>query len=528
MLLEKETFEKFHYNTSDLANGSRKKVVVQCDYCSRYYETTMKIYNTGRQKLPKDACKHCRFKKREETSLAKHGVKNSAQRKEVRQKIKDSKKYVDEQAALEKRRETCLEKYGAANIAQSDHSKDKYKQTCLEKYGVENASSFEEFKEKRKQTNKKRYGHEYYVASQDCQDRVEEKYGVKNIFQLEEVKEKSRQTCLDKYGKTHYMKVKENADESIKKTIETKRKNGQIHVHDGLSKVEWAKTTGLSRSYFSSLVNKYGWDYAINYDKSMTNIETIVHKYLTELNISFEYSQKLGKFYPDFIIPDHNLIIEVDGLFWHSDKAQKDNNYHINKRSEYIEMGFMPLFFREDEILNKLDIVKSIINNKLGISKRIFARKLTTNKLSPEESAVFFNENHLMGNGQGQTFALLDKDTPVCSIKMRRRKGDNWEVSRFCPKRGLNIVGGFSKLLKAFEREHTPNQIMTFIDKRYGSGEYLSGLGFSLDSCHKSFKWTNGQKTYHRMKFASNTGYEHGLNKIWDCGQARWTKVFGV
>lgn len=482
MLQNQETLEKFGYNTVDLANGSRKKVIIQCDYCESYYETTMKIYNVGRKKFPKDACKKCRFKKREEVSLERDGVKNSSQRKEVKQKIKDSKKYVDEQAALAKRRSTCLEKYGSANIAQSDYCKEKYKETCLEKYGVENVSSVDEFKEKRKKTNKERYGHEYYLGSQD----------------------------------------------RVEKSIKTKIENGQIQLHEGLNKKEWSQKLGLSHSHFSELVNKYGWDYAVSHEKQRTGIEQLIFDYLTELGIQFEYNKKLDRFYPDFLIPEHNLIIEVDGLFWHSDEVQKDDDYHVNKRSEYIKMGYTPLFFREDEILNKFDIVKSIISNKLGLSQRLFARKLTIGKLSKEDSAKFFNENHLMGNGQGQTFTLLDKDIPVCAIKMRRRKGDNWEVSRFCPKMGYSIVGGFSKLLKAFERECDPNQVMTFIDKRYGSGEYLSDLGFESQSCSKSFRWTDGQRSYHRMKFPSNTGYEHGLAKIWDCGQARWVKVFGV
>ena len=89
-----------------------------------------------------------------------------------------------------------------------------------------------------------------------------------------------------------------------------------------------------------------------------------------------------------------------------------------------------------------------------------------------------------------------------------------------------SIPGGFSKLLKAFELEHSPESIITFIDKRYGSGEYLANLDFSFKSCYKSFKWTDNQSTFHRMKFPSNTGYEHGMNKIWDCGQAKWVKSY--
>jgi hypothetical protein len=57
--------------------------------------------------------------------------------------------------------------------------------------------------------------------------------------------------------------------------------------------------------------------------------------------------------------------------------------------------------------------------------------------------------------------------------------------------------------------------------------DYLGDLGFVQKSCHLSFKWTNTRYTYHRMKFPSNTGYEQGMNKIWDCGQAKWVKYAG-
>ena len=65
---------------------------------------------------------------------------------------------------------------------------------------------------------------------------------------------------------------------------------------------------------------------------------------------------------------------------------------------------------------------------------------------------------------------------------------------------------------------------MTFIDKRYGLGGYLKDMGFKHMNESLSFKWTDFNETFHRMNFKGNTGYDHGLFKIWDCGQAKWEK----
>jgi len=531
MLLNEKTKTRFGYDAISLSKFSRKRIVSGCDYCKQDYETTMKIYSTGRDKFPKDCCKKCRVQKREEISMEKHGVANPFQRKDVKDKMKETslEKYGVEHPMMNKdiqakSKATCLEKYGVEFAAQSQEVQDKYKETCMERYGVENVSSVEEFKEKRKSTNKELYGNEYYVASESCRGRVKEKLGVDNVFQLEEVKEKSRQTCLEKYGEEYYMKVSENAKDVGERSLKTKTESGYIETHKGMNKTEWADKVGISKSYFSSLSNKYGWDYAVKYEKSMTNIETLVFNLLKDKGIDFQYNKKFDKFYPDFIIPEYKLIIETDGIFWHSDKIQSDDSYHIKKKRAYSDLGYNSLFFLEDELLNKFDIVKSIINNKLGISNTIFARKLKVGKMGSSLSNTYFEDNHLMGKGQGITYTLHDGKTVYCAMKVKRRKGDNWEISRFCPKTTHSIPGGFSRLLKAFELENTPDSVSTFIDKRYGSGEYLTKLGFSLESLYKSFKWTDNISTYHRMKFPSNTGYEQGMNKIWDCGQAKWVK----
>ena len=66
--------------------------------------------------------------------------------------------------------------------------------------------------------------------------------------------------------------------------------------------------------------------------------------------------------------------------------------------------------------------------------------------------------------------------------------------------------------------------LITFIDLRYGSGNYLANLGFIYQGAYPSFKWTDGKNTFNRMKFPGSSGYAQGCARLWDCGQAKWLK----
>jgi very-short-patch-repair endonuclease len=247
--------------------------------------------------------------------------------------------------------------------------------------------------------------------------------------------------------------------------------------------------------------------------KSVSSIEQKIALLLQKNNIEYTQHKKIGRYFPDFII--HDLVIECDGLFWHSDAVIQDRFYHAKKREFYISNGYRPLFFREDEIYNKINIIESIILNKLGLNQKIYARKCSIT----EGTREFFTHNHLMGPGRGKIIALTYNNVVVAALQYFKRNNIT-EIDRFCTLPNISVVGGFSKLVSKLE---TP--ISTFIDLRYGSGDYLSTLYFFPDTNYLSFRWCYGSKSYHRFKFKNNTGYEYNYNKIWDCGQAKYIRL---
>ena len=149
MLMPEKTFAKFGYLPSSLSNGSKKKVIVRCDYCDEILEKTYKTYCGSRKVVAKDACIKCRFKKREEISLCKHGVKNSAQRQEVRQKISSANaERLRSESFKEQYKTTCMGKYGVSHPTKNPEIHNKIKNIILDKYGVDNVSKVKHIKEK--------------------------------------------------------------------------------------------------------------------------------------------------------------------------------------------------------------------------------------------------------------------------------------------------------------------------------------------------------------------------------------------
>lgn len=93
-----------------------------------------------------------------------------------------------------------------------------------------------------------------------------------------------------------------------------------------------------------------------NNRSKMSYPEKIVYDWLTEKNIAFEHNKlirtKTITRYADFYLKDYNLIIEVDGEFWHNRKIEKDKK----KDFEAEEAGYTTLRIKAKErIIDRLN-----------------------------------------------------------------------------------------------------------------------------------------------------------------------------
>jgi very-short-patch-repair endonuclease len=72
----------------------------------------------------------------------------------------------------------------------------------------------------------------------------------------------------------------------------------------------------------------------------------------------------------DFYIPDKNLAIEVNGIYWHSEEMGKDKLYHLNKTIECEKKRVNLIHIFESEFQNNCDHVLQKIKYLLGLVKK--------------------------------------------------------------------------------------------------------------------------------------------------------------
>lgn len=528
MLRKDLTLEKFGYIPDDLSLGSKKLIIYQCDFCNLLFERSYFLYVRleNQSVIKKDACMGCR-----------HLKKNLDNFKEKINKTWEKKTKEELNIIKEKRAESIQEIHGCdpAELARRRN---------IKKYGVPFIPCTDEIKEKRKNTNIERFGtsnpNELPEIKQKIIDKNREKYGVDHFFQTEKVKEivkndkpanspaaqsKRIETNLEKYGT-------ENPQQNLEiqaKTKQTSIDRGHIKIYEGLTIKEWADKKDISASMVKYIVKYYGESALLKFEKSIgTDIEIFLREVLFEIGVEFEEFTKIENRKTDFQIKD--LIIEANGCYWHSE-MNRTKHYHEEKRKHYLANGYRSLFFYSDEIIVKSHIIKSIILNKLNmIQNKIYARKCKILELDTDAARSFIEQNHLMGyeHRLGKTYGLTFNNEIFCAMQVKR-KDSGIEIARFCNKNNSTVVGGFSKLLSFIQTQYNDiDKIITFIDLRYGTGDYLTKLGFVKESENISFKWTNFKLTFHRMQFDDESAYKSGLCKIWDCGQAKWIKQLKI
>lgn len=263
------------------------------------------------------------------------------------------------------------------------------------------------------------------------------------------------------------------------------------------------------------------------------------------------HSAMLYKIYEiDCYVPKKNFGVEYCGEYWHRYDENKQNKYyHRNKMRYAKEKGISLLTIFESEWLLKNDIVKSIIRNKLGQSKKIHARKTVCRSIGKTMAETFHENNHISGHTNSSiNLGLFHGETLVSVlslIKSRFDKNYQYEISRFSSLQNHVVVGGLSKLFDHFVKIYNPQSCMTYSDLRIGEGKSYEKIGFKYIGetvpnyyyYHKKKGYLEPRMRYQKHKLKSLPSYspektEHeimtdeGYYIVYDCGNKKygWTR----
>lgn len=196
----------------------------------------------------------------------------------------------------------------------------------------------------------------------------------------------------------------------------------------------------------------------------------------------------------DIYIPSHSLAIEINGIYWHS---KKEPTYHIKKRNSCINKGLTLLQVTDTQVNHQWDIIQSIIRHKLRLTETTYyARKLSIREVPSQEERDFLNQSHIQGYSQSKlAYGLYREDELVYLMSFATPRFNThyqWEIIRVASKLNTNTVGGFSRLLRHFIRNHSPQSILSYADLTYGDGKVYSTNGFEhLYDSKPSYSYIN-------------------------------------
>jgi len=437
-------------------------------------------------------------------------------------------------------KKTLLKNYGGHHM-QCNVGKESLKKSLLEKYGVDHYSKHPDYINKVKSTKLERYGDENYNNLEKCESTLLERYGVDNAAKVEAFKKKENQTRRDNnYHKIISILKKEKLTELFQisdyKGYNWKNK---YPVKCNVCDLTFYITAYNTNNIFCEKCNPYRM-------KAENELFLFLSEATKEIIARRDREILSGKEL-DFYIPTKKIALEYNGIYWHSEIGGKKNKvYHLNKLKKCIINGITLLQIQSDDWQNKTEIIKSIINNKLGnISNKIGARKCVIKEVDNIDSSTFLENNDLNGEDKsGVKLGLYYKDELVSLMTLCKSKFNQqieWEVSRYCCKLNTIIIGGISKIFKHFIKNYNPNSVVSFSDRRFFTGEVYSKLGFVFfDNTLPRYYYTDDYKeAYPKMYFTKNklkdivNNFDENLSewenmrnnnwdRIWDCGDSKW------
>jgi hypothetical protein len=331
---------------------------------------------------------------------------------------------------------------------------------------------------------------------------------------------------------------------------------GKKHTHASLEAMRKAREIAnlkksLTRQYFTPSKLRSDMCPVCRPEKVKSDAELDLLSYVREilpnqLIISGDRNQ-ISPLELDIYIPHKRLAIEYCGLYWHSELQGKHKMYHKHKMQNCESQGIRLITIFEDEWILNPNLVRSRLAVILGRAiHKLHARKCMVKQIDCALARDFCRINHIQGAGSASAAIGLYYEDMLVSVatfsKPNISKGakksqvNHWELNRLCSLADHVVRGAANKLFAHFVKTHDPDQVITYCDLRWNTGDVYSHMGFIQHSVGFPNYWyiqLPQIKRMHRFGLRKNaqddptlTEWENRklqrFNRIWDCGHSKW------
>lgn len=395
--------------------------------------------------------------------------------------------------------------------------------------------------------------------SQIKQKTIFNKYGVKHFSKTSEYRSKFETTCLQRYGvknpgqrsdvltsrsrkkqRTYWNSLCEKIKD---KSIPEHSFDQYTHVRDKLLPWKCVKCNITFNSHLFGYLPECPDCYPKPLPGSQSNVETDI---LSEIRKFYhgeiiENSRKIiAPKELDIFLPNYNLAIEVNGVYWHgNDKV--DVNYHRQKYLSCENKGISLLMVTDHDWKVNRELVINMIKHRMyhNFDRCIPAKYTTAANISFSEADLFLKKHHISGGCRGKYYIGLYHNNNLVAVsvfgKNRFSKNGNkteYELIRFALS-GL-IAGALGKMISFLKKHTVITAIETYADLRYGNGNVYIRNNFKYVKDTKPGYWYYlDDKIYHRLSWTKKKlvtlGFDPALTetqimlqrkaiKIYDCG----------
>lgn len=447
-------------------------------------------------------------------------------RQSVADKVSSTKsQYTDQQRdeILSKRQDTVQEKYGVSNVSQSNAVKERMRQTFVENYGVDN-------------------------PNKDCNVRAKtkatciEKYGVDNPAKHKDVQKKTRATNIRKHGNASH--TQNHFTDDLRNILSCK-----VNLENALVNASGnylAQLHGVCEGVIYRKMHEFD---LLHYKNTTSGPEQKVKLVLDEQGIEYIQNDRtmLAPYELDFYIPEHNLAIEINGIYWHStaSPANRDKNYHFDKWKKCRALGITLISYTDADVINNIEMIINKVSYLTNKSTRIVgARKCTIGPVSSADEFALLEEHHIQGklNARSGVLGAYHDNNLVAVINWATRK-KYLEITRYCCDNQASYPGLFSRMTKAMQKktEYT-GDIVSFSNNDHSNGNVYKQAGFAEDKIlgpaywyTRDFVTLENRQKYMKSKIAARFGIdmtdktewqamqELGFHRYYDSGKIRWT-----
>lgn len=290
------------------------------------------------------------------------------------------------------------------------------------------------------------------------------KHGVEWHTQLPDWHTKVSQTSLLKFGVEHYSKTTEFRDLLTE-------------LHAGNRRIKITATPVKDPAC------------NITPGKVISCQERKLYEYFTAKGIAVQLKNRsiIAPKEIDLYFPDAKFGVEINGGYWHSEQFQPDANAQLNKITLAAAAGVELWHFWDWEVNDNWDIVISKIEHRLGLSRKVHARKLTIGEVPKQEVAAFLVANHLQGACPSKiNLGLYDSGNNLVMVATFGASSFTakyrWELLRMVAVKGVGVVGGAARLLAHFKKVYMKSSetLVSYCQRRFSQGNVYNQIGFVL------------------------------------------------